>query len=352
MNLLIWGTGKTSQEYLSIGEIGEKDIVGFIESNKTKDTWNNKRVYAPDDLPEYDVIIVLICGKEKEIVNTCKEHGIDISKVVLLNNWKWRHYSNDLEYHASWVEKRIDCKIDVKMKFPKLYEKYIRKFDEFANRYIMVRKNAYDLVDNQSILDNHLDNREYREDYFRYKTFEYVARQIIKENVVGSVAELGVAYGNFAILINEMFPHKRLFLFDTFDSFVEDEFYNEVKEGNVSESFLGELKDINVKEVIRKLPHKDKCIIKKGVFPDTSVGLEDERFAFVSIDVDLKESILHGLEFFYPRLSEGGVIFVHDYHNNSFYGVKQAVLEYEMKNNIRLCKLPLADGGGTLAITV
>ena len=34
---------------------------------------------------------------------------------------------------------------------------------------------------------------------------------------------------------------------------------------------------------------------KKGMFPSTAVGLDDEDYAFVSIDVDFEKSILEGL---------------------------------------------------------
>jgi hypothetical protein len=48
------------------------------------------------------------------------------------------------------------------------------------------------------------------------------------------------------------------------------------------------------------------AIILKGYFPETARGLENERFAFVMLDVDNYEASLAGLEFFYPRLNHGG----------------------------------------------
>ena len=66
--------------------------------------------------------------------------------------------------------------------------------------------------------------------------------------------------------------------------------------------------------------------------------------------MDFEESIYAGLEYFYPRLLEGGYIFIHDY-NGSLTGVERAVDQYEKNKNIKLCKVPLCDANGTLAIT-
>ena len=38
-----------------------------------------------------------------------------------------------------------------------------------------------------------------------------------------------------------------------------------------------------------------------------------EKFAFVSLDTDLYKPTLAGLEFFWPRMSKGGFIFIHDF---------------------------------------
>ena len=78
-------------------------------------------------------------------------------------------------------------------------------------------------------------------------------------------------------------------------------------------------------------------------------GLEDS-FAFVSLDMDFEDSIYDGMEYFYPRLSEGGYIFVHDY-NSDLRGVERAIDRYESKLGKTICKMPLCDANGTLVIT-
>ena len=60
-------------------------------------------------------------------------------------------------------------------------------------------------------------------------------------------------------------------------------------------------------------------------------SLKGTSFALVSLDPDLYAPTLAGLDYFYPRLSPGGMIVLHDYDNRQFVGVQRAVREYEQK---------------------
>lgn len=53
--------------------------------------------------------------------------------------------------------------------------------------------------------------------------------------------------------------------------------------------------------------------IHKGWIPDVFGDLPETSWAFVHLDVDLFEPTLAGLQYFYPRLAEGGVIVNDDY---------------------------------------
>jgi O-methyltransferase len=57
---------------------------------------------------------------------------------------------------------------------------------------------------------------------------------------------------------------------------------------------------------------------------------------------------LAGLRYFYPRLSRGGCIFVHDYNNRRFNGVRSAVEEFLDGSGAPLVQLP--DFAGTAII--
>lgn len=72
----------------------------------------------------------------------------------------------------------------------------------------------------------------------------------------------------------------------------------------------------------------DRVKLYKGLFSDTLNDVKDSKFCLVHIDCDLYLSVKECIEFFVPRMSEGGFIIVDDY---SFYhcpGAKKAVDEY------------------------
>lgn len=185
-------------------------------------------------------------------------------------------------------------------------------------------------------------------DYVRIKCLELAVKEIRKKNVRGEIAELGVFRGEFSQYLNCAFPDRKLYLFDTFEGFDANEALKEMKDGNCTDAFVQAYKQTNVAQVLRKMKHLENIIIKQGFFPESLNGLEEE-FAFVSIDVDFEESIYAGLEYFYPRVSEGGYIFVHDY-NSSLLGVEKAVDYFETKLGFGLHKMPLCDANGTLVI--
>lgn len=138
--------------------------------------------------------------------------------------------------------------------------------------------------------------------------------------------------------INEFFPNKTLYLFDTFEGFDERDLIKEDKE---TQKLGTHLTNTSVQLVIDKMPHPSNVVIKKGWFPESAVGLDNEKFCFVNLDPDLYEPILAGLEFFYPKMLKGGVILIHDYFNKGYPGVRQAVSEFCEKYNLN--SFPIGD---------
>lgn len=176
-----------------------------------------------------------------------------------------------------------------------------------------------------------------RPDYVRSGTLELLSREIYDSEVSGMVAELGVYRGDFAKDINSFFPDRKLYLFDTFEGFADEDL--EVDRENNYLNCNHDFSKTSISTVLNKMKHRDNCIIKKGFFPDSAQGVE-ESFCFVSLDADLYQPIKSGLEFFYPRLSKGGYIMVHDYNSNLYLGAKQAVKEFAEKHGINYICLP------------
>jgi len=165
----------------------------------------------------------------------------------------------------------------------------------------------------------------------------------------GEVAEFGVATGNFARFINTFFPNKKLYLFDSFDGFKKDEIDAE-RANNLSSPEYSFYKNIDVNKVLSRMKYQDNCVIRKGYFPETTKGLpEDLTFCFVSLDCDLYQSMLDGLNYFYPRLNAGGYIMVHDYSSKYYRGVKKALQEFSKANSLNYVVLPDNTGSAVLA---
>lgn len=183
-------------------------------------------------------------------------------------------------------------------------------------------------------------------DYVRYATLGLCFQEIIARKVPGSVAELGVYRGDFAKRLNQLFPDRKLYLFDTFAGFNHQDVATEKASGFSSgeQNFA----DTSVEMVLRKMPYPQQCVVKKGFFPATAADVNDT-FCFVSLDADLYDPILEGLRFFYPRLAVGGYIFVHDFNNDEYKGAHQAVLEFCRAEGVGFTPLP--DGGGTAVIS-
>lgn len=165
----------------------------------------------------------------------------------------------------------------------------------------------------------------------------------IQKNIENNicVAEAGVFQGDFAKIINQNYSDKKLYLFDTFEGFKESDIEFE-KRGNLSNAKIGDYRTTNEEIVMKKMPYPQNCIIKKGYFPDTAIGI-NEKFCFVNLDMDLYKSTLMGLEWFGERMVKEGCILIHDYFSETFFGVKEAVDEYLKKHNY-LYKLPIGDG--------
>ena len=185
----------------------------------------------------------------------------------------------------------------------------------------------------------------FSDDYSRYGTLKLLVREIEENRIPGDAAELGVFQGKFSYCINSLLPQRRLWLFDTFEGFAEENITEEEKGIGIAKGAFGETSE---QKVLARLPHPEMCEVRKGLFPST-IPDQDVHFAFVSIDCDLYQPALDGLQYFYPRLHPGGYIMLHDYINTYFPGIHKAVADYE-KANGRLVKVPLADEAGTVVI--
>lgn len=139
------------------------------------------------------------------------------------------------------------------------------------------------------------------------------------KKVKGDIAEVGVCRGGSAKLICEAKDDKPIHLFDTFEGMPDVDEIDRPKyyEGQ----FAASLEDVNK----RLGGYKNVCLYK-GLFPVSSEPVEHKRFSFVHLDVDTYRSTANCLEFFYPRMNQGGIIISHNYPDSA--GVAKAFDEF------------------------
>ncbi len=142
--------------------------------------------------------------------------------------------------------------------------------------------------------------------------------------VDGDIAELGVYKGGSARLILEATgPAKSVHLFDTFEGMPETD-------PSIDAIAAGTFADTSVAGVRDYLAAYENVAFHKGWFPESAKALQvsGQKFSFVHLDVDLYESTLSGLTFFWPLLSRNGVLLSHDYCWLNCRGVRKAFDEF------------------------
>ncbi len=147
----------------------------------------------------------------------------------------------------------------------------------------------------------------------------------------GVMAEVGAYQGVSAKLICEAKGDKPLHVFDTFEG---------LPEASAPDGSVHRQKQYycSLESVQKFLEGYENVHFHKGLFPDSTEGLEEMTFCFVHIDVDLYESTKACLEYFYPRMARGGVLISHDY--SVLAGVKTAFAEFLADKPEELIELP------------
>ena len=163
-------------------------------------------------------------------------------------------------------------------------------------------------------------------------------RYTLKKNEVYDFVECGCWQGHSSHIISQLISEYKkeinLHIFDSFEGMSkiskEDKVFIDKKEerkiNNIwsgNESFVKNevLKDFNL------------CKIYKGWIPSNFKEVDSKKFSFVYIDVVLYEPTLATIEFFFPRLVKGGIIYCESYNSSSFRGATNAWDKYFKDKN-------------------
>lgn len=155
------------------------------------------------------------------------------------------------------------------------------------------------------------------------------------EKIEGDIAEVGVYKGGSAKLICETTKKKPVHLFDTFEGLpdlCEADSRKQFQKGDFFVRFE------SVKKCLKNYPNVH---FYKGFFPETSAPVKNKTFSFIHLDVDIYESTLSCLKFFYPRINRGGMIISHDYPGSK--GVKRAFDEFFKDKPEIIIEVPVCD---------
>jgi hypothetical protein len=166
----------------------------------------------------------------------------------------------------------------------------------------------------------------------------------------GDYAELGTYQGASARIIHKHLASGcELHCFDTFSGFDTRDILAEREASGIlaSENDFADCNAEGVEKFIRGLDLSKRLFLHKGYFPETFSGLESKEWRFVHLDCDLYEPIRAGLENFWPKLVNQGVMLIHDY-NSAYLGVKKAVDEFCQLNSIT--PIPYIDKSGSVIL--
>lgn len=177
-------------------------------------------------------------------------------------------------------------------------------------------------------------------DKARFYNWWFQVQRLRQSHIAGVFVELGVYRGDSAAILHQMDPTRPFHLFDTFTGFTADDLVSET--GEAATYTPDHFADTNLSRVLKKIDGDHNIIIHQGYFPETASGF-NLPIALANIDADLYKPTWAGLKLFYPNLSPGGVIMIHDY-NDRWPGVIKAVNDFSNTIPESLVIVPDQDG--------
>lgn len=325
-NILIFGTGSVANKLLEDIDNNKVKILAFINSDNTFGKFREYNVITPENICNYEYdYIIIASGYVKDIIQVLKNYNIPYNKIVSFiydDSETYEYLANEM---SDYLNKKYNRdKIFDWMKTPLLVPKF----------YPSTMWNADCMLPN------------IYKDFVREQTVKLISKVINDKEISGAVAELGVFRGDFTVVINSVFENRKLYLFDTFEGFSEKDIDNDVTMSN-KEGEHNKFRNTSMGFVLNRLTYKDNVIFKKGYFPDT-FDLTNEKFSFVSIDLNLFNPVKSALELFYPNMEKGGYILISDYYAPFYEGTRKAVDEWCKNEDINI--IPVADFYGSVLI--
>jgi len=146
------------------------------------------------------------------------------------------------------------------------------------------------------------------------------------DHLSGDLAEVGVWRGDSSAVILRHTSHGLLYMYDTFCGMPVSmcSQYDYHKPGSFGDTSLS----VAMKAISA---WSDRVLVRVGIFPETA---DDGLFRFVHIDCDQYLSTKAALEWFAPRIVQGGIILLDDHLCSTTPGAKKAADEFISANSL------------------
>ena len=160
----------------------------------------------------------------------------------------------------------------------------------------------------------------------------------------GDFVECGVNKGGLARAIIDYLGFeksgKRFYLLDTFEGFDIDLLLESEKKKYSGDTPYGKTYDV-VRNTFKQFPNIE---VIKGTVPHTLSQVSANKIAFLSIDMNCVQPEIAAVDFFWPKMTSGGVIILDDFAYSGFEEQNKAHLNWARKNEIEILTIPTGQG--------
>jgi len=236
-------------------------------------------------------------------------------KIEELEKELQKHNYNSEKINSRWISEFPPLS-NLSLFYGHLPDRYSVNFDKYLKQNPFL--NYKDLK--KWVYGNYKNNSG---DFVRFFFLNQCFETLLKEKIVGNVAELGVYKGNSAFLLGRYAKmlNTQCYLLDTFSGFDS----RDLRGADLAaDNTL--FRDTSIEEVERIVEGNSNIQFIKGYFPESVKELHIEgQFALVHLDCDLERPFKAGLEYFYPKLCRGGFLVMHDYSSLYWPAIGEAV---------------------------
>jgi O-methyltransferase len=196
MRIVLFGTGSGMRDFLSVLP-DQIEIVGLCDNDSSKQNTIvlGHRVYAPELLSQLKFDYLVVTGRAGEAIrNQLVEMGLERNLILL--------------FYTS---------------FDKGLHEIVNRDMEALNQHLKLGLHPVSLCTMQMWPVNKMAEPSSEQDFCRMMTIRLASERIMHRQVPGAIAELGVYKGEMAAVLNRLFPDRKLYLFDTFEGFSEND---------------------------------------------------------------------------------------------------------------------------------